>query len=121
MSTRSTKVTQQTTQKNAQTKSPLKITIPRNFNVKNLKINAFEKNDKSKDGVNTQYASFCRYADSLMHLQTGWFTLTQYGITQIGKYAKTDDQRVNIKFPFDPNQESCNELRTVFESIDDVK
>lgn len=79
--------------------------------------------DLNKEG--TQGVSFINYTNSSgkeekLIVQTGNIKLTNGGIPQIHpKYCKEDKDREYIKIPFDPEQESCMELKQFLDRADE--
>ena len=51
--------------------------------------------------------------------QTGDIKLTDYGIPDIGDYAKEDKERQYVKVPIDLSQPACVELQSMLEKLDD--
>jgi hypothetical protein len=64
-------------------------------------------------------------AETKILVQSGKFKLTGHGIPRLSKpddkykYYETDDKREFIKLPLDPEFPACNELRELFEKVDE--
>jgi hypothetical protein len=50
--------------------------------------------------------------------QTGDIKLTDYGIPDLGDFAKEDKERQYVKVPLDTNQSACVELRSMLSELD---
>lgn len=87
----------------------------KNFNIKNFTLTDLEiSNERSK----TQMILYPRVNGATCVFQTEEFNMSQYGIPPLGDYAKTDAQRMTIKFPFDPKQAACEIMKDRFLQID---
>ena len=98
-------------------KTPVKPLLCENFVCQQLKFSELEMDsERSK----AQGIAFPNYGDNNNKLifQTPEFTITQYGIPQLGDYYKDDKSRSFFKFPFDPSQPGCLELEKMFTEID---
>jgi hypothetical protein len=86
------------------------------FNIKNFGLTDLEINNERSE---SQMIAYPRHNSSTFVFQTPEFQMTQGGIPPLGKYAKTDAQRTTIKFPFDPTQKACDDMKEMFSQIDD--
>jgi hypothetical protein len=126
------------TQKNVKqqqntTKQTMMIDIE-NFNIKNFAVKEFNyKDDKQKNSK--QFMTYCNYnfgskqtpVLGQLVFKTKPIKLVEYGIPPLSiekdgqtiVFAKNDKEREYLKVPHDKEQESCNELFTLLQSIDD--
>lgn len=88
--------------------------VCKNFNVNKLKITDFKS-----DGEYCKFQSmgFVKYDDKKCLIQTPWFNISQYGVSKLGDYVTTEEQRMTLKLPLD-EQEGCVELGGTFGKID---
>ena len=52
-------------------------------------------------------------------IKTQGIKLTQYGIPRVNDYHPTDESRMYIQIPFDPQQPSCMELKSILKKADE--
>ncbi|QKF94039.1 hypothetical protein QKU48_gp0581 [Fadolivirus algeromassiliense] len=88
--------------------------LTENFSIKNYSLTPLEHNERSE----AHLIAYPRNKESTFVFQTPEFTLSQYGIPPLGKYATTDAQRTTLKLPLDPDQPECVQLENMFKEID---
>lgn len=90
------------------------------FNVKNYSYSDMEV---SNSRSNSQMISYPRYNygsnSSNFVYKTDWIKITQYGFPKLGEYYKDDTKRTFLKIPFDPEQQSCVDLKNMLLEIDE--
>ena len=114
--------------KNQSKKSNKRKSVPpvqcANFKGANLSYTEMEiENERNK----AQMISYPRYThpsgENSLIFQTDWIELTQYGLPRKGEnpgdFYMNDTDRTFLKMPLDPNQQSCVDLESMLQAIDD--
>ncbi len=92
---------------------------PRPLTCKQVNVNKIKIGEVKSDGDYCKFQSmaFVSYDDNKFLIQTPWFNISQYGVSQLGDFVKEESQRMTLKLPLD-SQEGCVELANTFGKID---
>lgn len=93
--------------------------IPCNkFNEKHLTFEPFNEKTESKS---RQWITYPRYKGGQLYVQTPWIQVTGGGLPFIDENStQTEGDRNYINVAFDPEQNTCMELKKVMSSIDNM-
>ena len=88
----------------------------------NIPIESFKFEDLVIDVLNTQFVQayapiYCQA--KIPAIETQPIQITNYGIPRIHVYCPEDKYRRFIMIPFDANQPSCMQLKTLLEKADE--
>jgi hypothetical protein len=104
-----------------QTEGKRSIISCKKFVPENVSITAL---DTQNERIQTQAIAYVHYQfkpnvrpENLI-FQTGDIKLTEYGIPELGDFAKEDKDRQYVKIPFDMTQPACVELCSMLEKFD---
>lgn len=106
--------TRQATNKN----DAQKVVTTQQFDLKKLN---FEDLDPENEFCPTQMIGWVRYDGETLNYRTPEFEISQYGVSSDGAgtpWPKEEKDRMTIKFPVDPVQPACDEIKGVFTKID---